>query len=76
MVAAVLVATTILGAWTYLVVSYDSPLGTDNVVVIEQTSTSNGSSDVLASLSLEEGALVAAGTTLRKNLLKEEIYYG
>lgn len=56
MVAAVLVATIILGAWTYLVVSYDSPLGTDNVVVIEQTSTSNGSSDVLATLSFQDGA--------------------
>ena len=56
MVATVLVATIILGAWTYLVVSYDSPLGTDNVVVIEQTSTSNGSSDVLATLSFQDGA--------------------
>jgi len=56
MVAAVLVATIILGAWTYLVVSYDSPLGTDNVVVIEQTSTSNGSNDVLATLSFQDGA--------------------
>ena len=56
MVAAVLVATIILGVWTYLVVSYDSPLGTDNVVVIEQTSTSNGSNDVLATLSFQDGA--------------------
>lgn len=56
MVAAILVATIVLGAWTYLVVSYDSPLGTDNVVVIERTSTSNGSSDVLATLSFQDGA--------------------
>ena len=49
-------ATIIAGAWTYLVVSYDSPLGTDNVVVIERTATSNGTSDVLATLSFQDGA--------------------
>ena len=37
-------------------VSYDSPLGTDNVVVIERTATSNGTSDVLATLSFQDGA--------------------
>ena len=56
MVAAVLVATIVLGAWTYLVVSYDSPLGTDNVVNVERTSTSNGTSDALATLSFQDGA--------------------
>lgn len=52
----ILAATIIGGAWTYLVVSYDSPLGTDNVVVIERTATSNGTSDVLATLSFQDGA--------------------
>ena len=56
MVAAALVATIVLGAWTYLVVSYDSPLGTDNVVNVERTSTSNGTSDALATLSFQDGA--------------------
>ena len=54
--AAALVATIVLAAWTYLVVSYDSPLGTDNVVVIDRSSTSNGTSDILATLSFEDGA--------------------
>ena len=54
--AAALVATIVLAAWTYLVVSYDSPLGTDNVVVIVRSSTSNGTSDILATLSFEDGA--------------------
>ncbi|MGB0330093.1 MAG: hypothetical protein ACPGCU_05680, partial [Candidatus Poseidoniaceae archaeon] len=49
-------ATIVLAAWTYLVVSYDSPLGTDNVVVIDRTLTSNGTSDILATLSFEDGA--------------------
>ena len=56
MVATALVATIVLAAWTYLVVSYDSPLGTDNVVVVERSSTSNGSNDVLATLSFQDGA--------------------
>ena len=57
MVAIALVATIILGAWTYLVVSYDSPLGTDNTVVVNQSgSTSNESDDLLATLSFVEGA--------------------
>ena len=56
MVATVLVATIVLGAWTYLVVSYDSPLGTDNVVSIDRSPTSNGSSDTLATLSFQDGA--------------------
>ena len=55
-VATVLVATIVLVAWTYLVVSYDSPLGTDNVVIIDRSSTSNGTSDVLATLSFDDGA--------------------
>ena len=48
--------TIVLAAWSYLVVSYDSPLGTDNVVVVERSSTSNGSNDVLATLSFQDGA--------------------
>ena len=56
MVATVLVATIVLAAWTYLVVSYDSPLGTDNVVVVDRSPTSNGTSDLLATLSFEDGA--------------------
>ena len=54
--ATVLVATIVLAAWTYLVVSYDSPLGTDNVVVVDRSPTSNGTSDLLATLSFEDGA--------------------
>ncbi len=54
--ATALVTTIVLAAWTYLVVSYDSPLGTNNVVVIERSSTSNGTSDILATLSFEDGA--------------------
>ena len=56
MVATALVATIVLGAWTYLVVSYESPLGTDNVVAIDRSPTSNGTSDILATLSFEDGA--------------------
>ena len=57
MVATALVATIILGAWTYLVLSYDSPLGTDNTVVVQQSSsTSNGLDDHLATLTFGEGA--------------------
>jgi hypothetical protein len=57
MVATILVATVILGAWTYLVVSYDSPLGTDNTVFVNQSSsTSNESDDLLATLSFGEDA--------------------
>ena len=56
MVSTALVATIVLAAWTYLVVSYDSPLGTDNVVVIDRSPTSNGTSDILATLSFEDGA--------------------
>lgn len=55
--ATALVATIVLAAWTYLVVSYDSPLGTDNVIVIDEAeSTSGESNDVLATLSFEDGA--------------------
>ena len=56
MVATALVATIVLGAWTYLVVSYDSPLGTDNIVAIDRSATSNGSTDILATLSFQDGA--------------------
>jgi len=57
MVATALVATIILGAWTYLVLSYDSPLGTDNTVVVQQSSsTSNGLDDYPATLTFGEGA--------------------
>ena len=49
-------ATIVLAAWTYLVVSYDSPLGTDNVVVVDRSPTSNGTNDLLATLSFEDGA--------------------
>jgi len=56
MVATALVATIVLGAWTYLVVSYDSPLGTDNIVTIDRSATSNGSTDILATLSFQDGA--------------------
>jgi len=55
-VATALVATIVLAAWAYQVVSYESPLGTDNVVVVDRSSTSNGSNDVLATLSFQDGA--------------------
>ena len=76
MVVAVIVATIVLGAWAYLVVSYDSPLGTDNVIVIEaSTSTSNESNDVLATLSFQDGAedLDWASTLIELNI-DDEIY--
>ena len=44
-------------AWTFLVVSYESPLGTNNRVIVSDSSNSlsNGSTDELASLSFAEG---------------------
>ena len=56
MVATSLVATIVFAAWAYLVVSYDSPLGTDNVVTIDRSATSNETNDILATLSFEDGA--------------------
>ena len=44
-------------AWTFLVVSYESPLGTNNRVLVSDPSSSltNGSTDELVSLSFAEG---------------------
>lgn len=44
-------------AWTFLVVSYESPLGTNNRVLVTNPSgsLSNGSADEIASLSFAEG---------------------
>lgn len=56
MVAISLVATIVLATWAYLVVSYESPLGTDNVVVIDRLPSTNNTNDILATLSFEDGA--------------------
>ncbi len=75
MVATALVATIVLGAWTYLVMSYDSPLGTDNVVSIERSPTTNGSTDTLATLSFQDGAENLDWASMMIEVIVDEQFY-
>ena len=51
-----MVATIIVGAYAYFVVSNDSPHVTDNIVTIEQSTTSHYTCDAFATLAPQDGA--------------------
>ena len=74
--AAALAATTVLAAWTYLVVYYDSPLGTDNTILIKPNpSTTDGTDDLLATLSFGQGAENLDWSSMRIDLNVDENIY-
>ena len=64
-------------AWTYLVVSYESPLGTNNRVLVSDPSSSlsNGSTDELVSLSFAEGGEDLAWTSVQIEVTANEKQY-
>ena len=64
-------------AWTYLVVSYESPLGTDNRVLVKDPNgaLSNGTMDDLATLSFAEGGEDLAWTSLQIEIIVDEQQY-
>ena len=64
-------------AWTYLVVSYESPLGTDNRVLVKDPNgaLSNGTMDDLATLSFAEGGEDLAWTSLQIEIIADEQQY-
>ena len=63
--------------WTYLVVSYESPLGTDNRVLVSDPtdSLSNGSTDELATLAFAEGGEDLAWTSVQIGITANEKEY-
>ncbi len=64
-------------AWTYLVVSYESPLGTDNRVLVSDPtdSLSNGSTDDLVTLAFAEGGEDLAWTSVQIEVTANEKQY-
>ncbi|MCH1442929.1 MAG: hypothetical protein L7U53_03555, partial [Candidatus Poseidoniaceae archaeon] len=64
-------------AWTFLVVSYESPLGTNNRVLVSDPdgSLSNGSTDEIVSLSFAEGGEDLAWTSVQIELTANEQQY-
>ena len=64
-------------AWTYLVVSYESPLGTDNRVLVSDptNSLSNGSTDELVTLAFAEGGEDLAWTSVQIEVTANEKQY-
>ena len=64
-------------AWTYLVVSYESPLGTDNRVLVSDPidSLSNGSTDKLVTLAFAEGGENLAWTSVQIEVTANEKQY-
>ena len=64
-------------AWTYLVVSYESPLGTDNRVLVSDPtdSLSNGSTDKLVTLAFAEGGEDLAWTSVQIEVTANEKQY-
>ena len=64
-------------AWTFLVVSYESPLGTNNRVLVSDPndSLSNGSTDELVSLSFAEGGEDLAWTSVQIEITANEQQY-
>ena len=64
-------------AWTFLVVSYESPLGTNNRVLVSDPSgsLSNGSTDQLVSLSFAEGGEDLAWSSVQIEITANEQQY-
>ncbi len=64
-------------AWTFLVVSYESPLGTNNRVLVSDPSSSlsNGSTDELVSLSFAEGGEDLAWSSVQIEITANEQEY-
>ncbi len=79
-----LAATTVIllivvaAVWTYLVVSYDSELGTSNVIEVSTKDSVSDSRDdnQLVSLSFEDGAEDLAWSSLEINLIIDDTNYG
>ena len=61
-------------AWTLLVVSYDSPLGTDNRVLVSDPADSlfNGSTDEIVTLTFAEGGEDLAWTSVQIEVTANE----
>ena len=61
-------------AWTFLVVSYESPLSTDNRVLVSDPtdSLSNGSTDELVTLAFAEGGEDLAWTSAQIEVTANE----
>lgn len=68
----------IAGVWSVMVVSYESDLGTENGITVTQYNAlaTNGSDDVLASLSFEEGAEDLPWSSLQLQLEIDGETYG
>ena len=68
---------TLGAAWTYLIVSYEPPLGTDNTVLVKDLEgvLANGTMDELATLSFAEGGEDLAWTSLQIEIMTNEQQY-
>jgi hypothetical protein len=64
-------------AWTFLVVSYESPLGTNNRVIVSDPSgnLSNGSADELVTLAFAEGGEDLAWSSVQIEVIADEQQY-
>jgi hypothetical protein len=64
-------------AWTFLVVSYESPLGTNNRVLVSDPSgeLSNGATDELVTLSFAEGGEDLAWSSVQIEIIANEQQY-
>ena len=64
-------------AWTFLVVSYESPLGTNNRVLVSDPSgsLSNGSTDELVTLAFAEGGEDLAWSSVQIGITANEQQY-
>ena len=67
-----------VAVWTYLVTTYESDLGTSNVILVdsENTVSDNRDDNSLVELSLDEDAEDLAWSSLEINLVIEETTYG
>ena len=78
--AAAAVVTVVVAAavWTYLVTTYESDLGTSNVILVdsENSVSDNQDDNSLVELSFDEGAEDLAWSSLEINLVIEETTYG
>ena len=64
--------------WTYLIATYESDLGTSNVIILnsENSVSDNSEDNSLAELSFDDGAENLSWSSLEINLVIEETTYG
>lgn len=68
----------ITAVWSLVIVSYESDLGTENGILVAQynAQATNGSDDVLATLTFDEGGEALPWSSLQLQLEIDEESYG